>query len=256
MGMLEYHISLGSEFISLRNRVRNLMRDPHWLTDGEWKESVLRTMLRKHMPAGVVVGRGFIFTPEECSNQIDVLIYKSSSPIIFRDGDLVFVTPDAVIGIIEVKSAVNIRDYKVALRSLGMNLAFLKRAQSIRPGVRIANWKYFAGLFCYEANVNRPMDFCAAMNTLASGDRRQVIDLAVLGPSYFIRFWGEAPPSGIVANQWSIYKLEDLAMSYFISNVVGYCSPESIVINARAWYPLETKETRRVGSISLSNECR
>jgi hypothetical protein len=77
MNMIEYHKSLNRELQALKDRVRNLMDDPHWLTDGEWKETVLRSVLRKHLPHSVQVGRGFVLTPSRCSKQIDVLIYDS-----------------------------------------------------------------------------------------------------------------------------------------------------------------------------------
>lgn len=38
--------SLALELNALKDRVRNFIDDAHWLTDGEWKEAVLRAMLR------------------------------------------------------------------------------------------------------------------------------------------------------------------------------------------------------------------
>src|SRR3954470_22056388 len=55
-----YFQSVHDELLSLKNRVREVTSDPHWLTDGEWKESVLRTILRRHLPSTVSVGRGLL----------------------------------------------------------------------------------------------------------------------------------------------------------------------------------------------------
>src|SRR3990172_8423163 len=99
-----YFRSLALEMDALKDRVRHLIESEHWQTDGEWKESVVRQMLRRHLPASVTVGRCFVVGASQASHQLDVLIYDSSKPVLFRDGDLAFVTPDAVVGVIEVKA--------------------------------------------------------------------------------------------------------------------------------------------------------
>ena len=53
----DYFISLSNELSSLKNRVRNFIQGEHWLTDGEWKESVLRSFLRRNLPKSVEIGR-------------------------------------------------------------------------------------------------------------------------------------------------------------------------------------------------------
>ncbi len=68
----------------------------HFQTDGEYKEAALRTVLRRHLPLSLIVGRGFVVTPHDSSSQLDLLIVDGSKPTLFRDGDLVFVTPDCV----------------------------------------------------------------------------------------------------------------------------------------------------------------
>src|SRR5690348_10543597 len=99
-----YFKSLTREVNALKGRVRHLIEGNHWQTDGEWKESVVRQILRRHLPGSVEVGRGFVVTQDAATHQLDVLIFKSSKPVLFRDADLVFVTPDSVVGVVEVKS--------------------------------------------------------------------------------------------------------------------------------------------------------
>ena len=115
MNLERYFRSLGSEVEALKSRVRDLKDSTHWLTDGEWKESVLRSVLRRNLPESVGVGRGFVVAEFQSSHQLDVLVYERSAPVLFRDGDLVFVTPDAVLGIIEVKSKVTSRTFQMWL---------------------------------------------------------------------------------------------------------------------------------------------
>ena len=56
-----FHRSVSEELYSVKDRIRNLVT--HWATDGESKEVALRSVLRRHLPASVIVGRGFIVTP-------------------------------------------------------------------------------------------------------------------------------------------------------------------------------------------------
>jgi hypothetical protein len=81
-----YHRSVSDELYSVKNRIRNLVR--HWGTDGEAKEVALRSVLRRHLPESVIVGRGFVVTPEASSTQIDILVVDASKPTLFKDGDL------------------------------------------------------------------------------------------------------------------------------------------------------------------------
>jgi hypothetical protein len=55
-----YFESLSQELHAVKNRVRYLIGLSHLPTDGEWKESVFRSVLRRHLPASVEVGRGFV----------------------------------------------------------------------------------------------------------------------------------------------------------------------------------------------------
>ena len=84
----------------MKDRVRNFIAGNHWLTDGEWKEGVLRAMFAQRLPSSVVVGHGFIITETGQTTQCDILIFRADCPVLFRQGDLAFVTPDAVLAVI------------------------------------------------------------------------------------------------------------------------------------------------------------
>lgn len=79
MNVENYFRSLSHECETLKNRVRYFVEDSHWPSDGEWKESVLRSMLKRSAPESVTVGRGFVVHEDGCSTQIDILIYDNSS---------------------------------------------------------------------------------------------------------------------------------------------------------------------------------
>jgi len=102
-----YFQSLTERIDALKNRVRHFIGDAHWLKDGEWKESVIRSILRRHLPITVGVGTGFIACHGgRVSTQNDILLYDRTKPILFQDGDFVIVTPRLVLGLIEVKTKV------------------------------------------------------------------------------------------------------------------------------------------------------
>jgi len=103
---LAYHKSLNAELVAIKDRVRNLV-PRHWPTDGLFKESVLRHVLRRHLPESLFVGTGFIVTEQTCSRQIDVLVLDKQRPRLFCDGDLAIATPDAVRAAIEVKTGLD-----------------------------------------------------------------------------------------------------------------------------------------------------
>lgn len=89
--------------MAAKNRIRNLVT--HWQTDGEWKEAALRTIVRRHLPSSIPIGRGFVVASESASGQIDLLVLRPSKLCLFRDGELVLVTPDVPLAVVEVKTA-------------------------------------------------------------------------------------------------------------------------------------------------------
>ena len=82
MDVKSYFESLTIELESLKNRVRNFIHGAHWLTDGEWKESVLRSVIGRNLPDTVKIGRGFILTEQGLSSQCDILLYKGAGFIV------------------------------------------------------------------------------------------------------------------------------------------------------------------------------
>ena len=182
-----YFESLTAELDALKNRVRNFIHDRSWLEDGEWKESVLRAFLRRNLPKSAQVGRGHVITESEISKQIDILIYDSTKPLLFQDGDLVFAPPDAVLGVIEVKTSLNSASFKEAVEFLS--------AQSELIRSRSTFCRVF-GLFSYEDRTRGINDTLAIIKKAVNGQGSRIINLICLGQSKFIRYWNEDPISG------------------------------------------------------------
>jgi uncharacterized protein DUF6602 len=244
MNTSQYFQSLSQEMRALQNRVRNFIDDAHWLTDGEWKESVLRNFLRPNLPRSVEVGRGFVVSAKGNSNQIDVLIYDSAKPVLFRDGDLVFVTPDAVCGAIEVKSNLNNTSFAQTVAKLTRNISFI--SSQGRAGKRFA-------IFSFESSVTTP----AALDILKSaskGARCDVIDLVCLGDSHFIRWrYYTAEKPTVILEAWRSYRLRQMAPGYFLHDFVEFVDHECVNKNAELWFPRDGKENDKDGEISLKD---
>jgi len=238
-----YFESLAAELDALKNRVRNFIQDRHWLTDGEWKESVLRAFLRRNLPKSVQIGRGFVITKREISKQVDIWIYDSTKPLLFQDGDLVFVPPDAVLGVIEVKTSLNSTSFKIAAEDLSAKSELI-RSRSISSRV--------FGLFSYEDLTGDINDTLAIIKEVVNGQGSRIIDLICLGQSMFIRHWSEDPISeNRLVSRWHAYRLERKASGYFIHNIIEAICPYSVSEHQELWYPREGKEQHKIGEISL-----
>lgn len=246
MDVTKYFQSLSLELDAMKDRVRNIIGGSHWPTDGEWKESVLRTILRRHLPGTVKVGRGFVIKPGHPSKQIDVLIYDDSKPILYQDGDLVMVTTDAVKGIIEVKSNIGISDFSKITKKLADNAEFILKD---RPG----NPSIFVGLFSYDSQItmNHSERILSDIQTTAKQDRNRIINHFSLGESLFVRFWDSSPYGNSNYDKWHSYLLERKAAGYFINNVVDAVVNDSVYLNQDVWFPAEGKENKMLDSISL-----
>lgn len=240
MNTAEYFQTLSQELRSLQNRVRNFIGGSHWLTDGEWKESVLRSMLRRHLPKSVEIGRGFIVSSAGNSQQIDILIYSADVPVLFRDGDLVFVTPDAVLGLIEVKTKIRTKNqFLKATRQLIKNAKWASR--------NTCSEKFF-GIFAYDSEVvlSEALKILAAS---ANGNPKLVIDLICLGDRDFIR-WSKIDRNNIQSQHgvWrSYHRLEGKAFGYFLHNAIQFLSPKSVLQNIDVWFPTEGKTAALAG---------
>lgn len=236
-----YFDSISQELHSLKDRVRNFLSTPHWLTDGEWKESVLRSILRRHLPLNVQVGRGAVIREEGNSRQMDLLIHSADMPVLFRDGELVFVTPDSVIGVIEVKTS---------LDNTSFNQAVSQLVDQAKVASYPTHYRKFFGIFAYESTV----DSQYALKTLRNAAIQPggtTIDLICLGQDHFIKWWQHDPENPKrSAERWHSYRFKNKAPGYFIHNVVGAVSPHSIGENESVWYPREGKEFYKDGQES------
>jgi len=224
-----FHKSISEELFSIKNRVRNLVH--HWPSDGAFKEIALRAVLRRHLPASVAVGSGFIVTKDRSSTQIDILVIDSRKPILFQDGDVFIVTPDAVLGVIEVKTRLS------SAPKIAEALAKLSEVERMCHDESRED-RVWSGLFIYEGKDAQLQNLIAASGQAFQQTSRP-INCITCGKNLFVRYWpnGSVVHSPIPEQVFHAYQLEGVAPSYFIGNLVDSISPVDNETASFAWFP-------------------
>lgn len=243
MNIENYFRDLTAELDSLKDRVRHFIGDAHWLSDGELKESVLRTILRRYLPSNIGVGRGFVVNLEETSTQIDVLLYDKTKPILFQDGDFVIITKDSVRGAIEVKTKFwQPNKLREAINKISNIAEFVNPTSTYGK-------KHFFGLFSYEATSFNTDNVLDILQDCVEGRHQRVIHCVSCGKHYFVRYWPFPPDSPNIQNHnmWHAYLLENKSPAYFVHNVIDHLCPEWANDNNSVWYPEDGKENHKVG---------
>lgn len=135
----EYYGSLADELKVKSEKISLLVS--HGQTVGNYREYILRELLRKYIPKKFAVATGFI---EGIPNQIDIIIYDSLNYApTFIEGDLVVVKRESVRGIIEVKSNLITAKLKEAL-DFFYSISY--------PGMFHPDLPVFKGIFSFDTS--------------------------------------------------------------------------------------------------------
>lgn len=116
--------SLSSELTARSNRIRYLIGDAHWASDGYHNENVVRDFLHRYSPKSIDVARGFIRSVRPngeplISPEIDILLTEVLDHVpLFSEGGLRVVEPDAVRAYFEVKSTFSRTQLREALQHI------------------------------------------------------------------------------------------------------------------------------------------
>ncbi|MGV3532086.1 MAG: DUF6602 domain-containing protein [Chthoniobacteraceae bacterium] len=118
-----YLTSISQELVAQATRVRDLIGEVHWLTDGRHKESLLKELISRHVPASVMVTSGFVLAPNSdyrCSKEQDIFLLdvRAEGPI-FNRGDVCMAFPETVIAAISVKSTMGKKELISVFEGLG-----------------------------------------------------------------------------------------------------------------------------------------
>ena len=266
--------SITEELRSVQNRVRNLIGNANWGEDGRYKEAILRKVIRRFIPSYLSIGTGFVVDLKrdfKVSKQIDILIYDNRIPPLFTEGDFVITTPINVRAVIEVKSSFRWNILRDAIEKAKYNGEIIVEGIRSREGRDIIHEEtkpVFNGIFFYDArSLRRRAENDKLRFKEALGHSEGYVSHLALGPHYFVRRWEReyAEYQGTrryllgdneCRNQfYNVYYIENLAFSYFISNLLNSLLGDKIAID-RDWflYPIpEGKEAHRLFSICLED---
>ena len=122
--------SNSKELVSKVSHLDDLIGRDHWLSVGNYKESILRNLLSSTLPKKYEVSTGFIIASDRegkilKSKQIDIIVWDSTNYApIFRDGEFAIVPPEACSAIIEVKSKLNSKELYDSLLNIDSLTSF------------------------------------------------------------------------------------------------------------------------------------
>jgi len=150
---------------------------------------------------------------------------------LFKEGDFVILTPDAVRGIIEIKANMQNQGVTDIIRQANEN------GQSIFSGKKDKRQKFFNGIFSYEGFESLDVDRLVAQYKagnepfIGSTDYKKFkVNHVTLNKNWFIKLWNDDQ------NPHSLYNIEELSFPFFISNLVDTLSNNSVKKNNFIWY--------------------
>ncbi|MEJ1240586.1 DUF6602 domain-containing protein [Chryseolinea sp. T2] len=238
MSLLEYHQATTHELLAVTHKVRNLIH--HWGEDGRYKEAILKNVLRRFIPERYLIATGFVVKPtftrgeHVSSRQIDIIIYDSTSPVLFKEGDFVILTPDGVRAIVEVKNNLQTQDLARIIHRANENGKFVFLGKTKMD----QTLNFFNGVFAYEG-----YQFNASFNsfskTFSEGNDEYVqddnyskfkVNHVSLNKDWFIKYW----PDDQLPH--SVYRINDLSFPFFISNLTNYLANKSVTKNNFVWF--------------------
>ena len=147
------------------------------------------------------------------------------------------VTPDSVLAAIEVKTSL------ASFQDIHDAVAKLARVEDLANTLRTRD-KMWTGLFVYDGGIGLSND-PALLTTIrdACKDRQAKLNCLSYGFTTFVRYW---TPNGVEWGQgddipdgesWRSYELDQIAPTYFISNLLDSISPIDRPASAYAWFP-------------------
>ena len=158
-----YLTTWGSELAARQSRVRQLIGDAHWLTDGHHKEAILREFLVRYLPQECECSTGFVrgsAAETGCSPEVDIMLFSRRVHIpYFFEGGVSIIDPASLIANIEVKSS-------YSTKTLGDAIENVKRARYLKVGSSKRSTDLWSGVFFYDMAASRTLE--SALDTLGA----------------------------------------------------------------------------------------
>ena len=240
---LKYHKSISDELIAAKDRVRSFIGSNHWGEDGRYKEIILMDVLKRMLPESVSIGTGFVMGDNNLTRQIDIIVYKSSSPFYFKKESFVIIPKECVLGIIEVKTNLS--------RSSSIDTVI----KNAHENGELIGEKIFNGIFSYENEWGFTNRITNRIDNALTQNHGYINHIS-FGKDYFMKYWNDGHRNNRNNQKYyRFYKIENLSFGYFISNLIEtvHLLDMHQAINGtfkRYLYPIEeTKEAHKVKTI-------
>jgi len=280
LGTRQLHQVIADELRITKDKIRKLRYLPID-SDGELKEAILRQVLRTYIPEAFHIAKGYIhYEYAEKSPQIGLMIINKNQPTLFKDGEFMVVTPDAVEAIVAVKATQDSEELRETAISLSNEVGRIRHSLSkYAPEDKTIQNRCFAGLFVFDREgdlrkysskkevshhqhlATHHQSLLGALHEAAGGDIKRVINFAALDTTVLARFWedGQAIRSPVESHVWHSYDLakdyKNMAQACFIGNLIAHLSKESIVKEQYAWPHIQDEpESDRRFFVSLEGE--
>lgn len=257
--LIAFYKSINEELTTVKNRVRNLIGNRHWGKEGEYKEAILRNVIRRFLPTNYSIGTGFVLANygevSYLTSQIDIIIYDNAHPLLFREGDFVIVTPQAVRAIIEVKTQLKATQFEKIVRKIIDDALLIRQNQGSMHEVNAFGipvekpQDLFIGLFSYGTRT-KVANLYAKFKDICLGESqkekmgksvpfdRYMINNIVLSKDFAITFKKYSDTE----KRLTLYKIKDLSYSNFIINILWSLSFLHIYLGAGNWYPFDADQ--------------
>jgi hypothetical protein len=248
-----YYQSFSKELEVTKDRVRNIIGNAHWISDGTHKEAILQDVLKKFIPQKYAISSGFILSNngETCSKQLDVIIYDQASPLLFNCSNFVIIPDQYVRAVIEVKTSLSMGS------KLTDALENLYTVQSIMD--RTSDNVYF-GIFSFgyqnylnigpakvaEQLFTRISEFYrnkrlqdTHLTNLQYLQRRILTSLCMNGQLYGLH-WNDSTHR---EPEFGFYDTGDQSFNFFVSNLLSTLDSNAINQSKPLWFP-QSKQSR------------
>lgn len=243
MNTIDFHKTTAKELLSLKDRVRLLIT--HWGEDGRYQEAVLKSVIKRFLPEKYCITSGFVIKQtntrgeHEASKQIDILIYDTDYPVLFKEGDFSIVTADSVEAIIEVKANIRNQGVEAVIRKANEVGQFVFNAKGNK------NKNLFNGVFSYagyerlkinnsQAVQNSIKNAEASLQNDPNLDKFKVNHISI-NKDKFYKFWNQKEST----DGGYLYEIDDLSFSFFISNLIAHIKTDSVFSNNNLWFPVD-----------------
>jgi hypothetical protein len=247
MQPVRYHQQLYKEIEVTKERIASLIS--HRLKKGEINEFAIKKVFEEKIPENYGVSNGFIVTDTWESTEIDIIIYDKSYPSLFKTGDLIIVTPDAVKGLIEVKTSLTSTELKESSEKLGdiAEKVYKYKHSLLSLGTQINVYpnelteEIFVGIIGIDGPSLKYSTIETHLKNAARRLRTRVVNHVSINDKCFVKYFDNSSelPTGA---GWHIYEFTDpLSPAYFLSNSLFYLNYSSVINNTSVWFPYTSK---------------